>query len=331
MKKIYISALFLSLASFVFSQDDLLKMVNEGNDTNDDVFATFKTYKLCNSQTIETVKKGHMDYRIAHRFGNLYNTVSTDPLNDAAHNSFGLDNATDLRNSFDYGILNNLTVGIGRSRFREMVDASVKWRFLTQKQNFSIPVSVAFFGDVGYTTMISKQLYTGILKDFPTNEAHRLNYFAQLLIACKLSSKLSLQLMPSFLHRNYIKQSFDPKNELEDNNDIVSLGFCGRLKITKRTCLVADYYYNFSKFYQNNPFALQPKTGTQAFTPLSLGFEIETGGHVFSLFFTNASALIENNYIAYTTDSWGNAQVKFGFCISRTFSFVHKKAEEPAK
>ena len=325
MNKFYLSTLFFVLSSLIFSQDDLLKMVNEGNDTNDDVFATFKTYKLCNSQTIETVKKGHMDYRIAHRFGNLYNTVSNTALNDAAHSSFGLDNAADLRNSFDYGLLNNLTVGIGRSRYRETVDGSMKWRFLTQKENFKIPVSVAFFGDIAYTTMTSQQLYTGVLKDFPTNEAHRLSYFAQLLIACKISSRLSLQVMPSFLHRNYIKQNFDSKNEIEDDNNLVSLGFSGRLKITKRTCLVADYFYNFSPFYQNNPFAKQPKTGTQAFTPLALGFEIETGGHVFSLFFTNASALIENNFLPYTNDNWGNAQVKFGFCLSRTFSLINKK------
>lgn len=326
MKKIYLSAMFIGLTFVAFSQDDLLKMVNEGNeDSNEDVFATFKTYKLCNSQTIETVKKGHLDYRIAHRFGNLYNTVSENPLNEAAHSSFGFDVATDLRNSLDYGILNNLTVGLGRSRFRETVDGNVKWRFLTQKQNFKIPVSVAFFGDMAYTTMSTAQLYNGVVKDFPTEEAHRVSYFSQLIIACKINSGISVQMMPSYLHRNYIKQNFDATNSLEDVNDLVSLGFSARVKITKRTCIVADYFYNFSPFYQNNPFAQQPLSGVQAFAPLALGFEMETGGHVFSLFFTNASALIENNYLPYTTDNWGNSQVKFGFCISRSFSLVNKE------
>ncbi len=310
---------FCTLALLVnftgFAQDDLLSLVEDPKaEPSKKVFATFKTYKLGNGQTIETVKKRNLDYRIAHRFGSLYNTDAsiTDPLNTAAHNAFGFDAATDIRNSMDYGVTDNLTIGIGRSRQRELVDASFKWRVLTQTTDFKVPVSIALFGDMGYTTMKPDQIYNGIVKDFSTNEAHRVNYFAQVMIACKLSSWLSLQISPSYFHRNFIKQAVNKNNQKEDQNDIFSLGFGGRLKLSKRFCLVGDYFYNFAPYYQNNP---------DVFNPLSLGFEIETGGHVFSLLFTNATGLIENNFIAYTTDSWAKSQVKFGFCISRTFAF----------
>lgn len=295
----------------LFAQDDLLALVNEDNDKSEKVYATFKTYRLGNGQSIETVKKKHMDYRVAHRFGNLYNSTLANPLNESAHTAFGFDAATDLRNSLDFGLLDNLTIGIGRSRFNELVDGSVKWRFLTQTSDFKTPVSMAVFASAGYTTMKSAVLYGGILKDFKTNEAHRLNYIAQIIIACKITSGISLQLVPSYSHRNFIKQNINSNNDSEDTNDIFSLGFGGRIKLTKRMSIIGDYFFNFSPFFQNNP---------TAFNPLSIGFEFETGGHVFSLSFTNASALTENNFIPYTVDSWQKGQVKFGFCLSRTFS-----------
>jgi hypothetical protein len=312
MKKKLLLSLIL-VTNFVFSQDDLLSIVNEGNEKkHEKVFATFKTYKLGNAQTIETVKKNHLDFRISHRFGNVYNSaLEPNALNEAAHTYFGFDNASDIRWSFDYGVTDNITIGIGRSRFRETYDGSLKWKILSQTQDFHIPLSIALFTDVGYTSVKSDQLYAGIVKDFNTNDLHRFNYFTQLIIASKLTNWLSLEFLPSYLHRNFIKQSINSSNKAEDTNGLFSLGFGARIKLTKRMCIIGDYFYNFSPYYQNN---------TSAFNPLALGFELETGGHVFSMFFTNAPALIENNFIPYTTDTWSKGQVKFGFCISRTFS-----------
>lgn len=312
MKKIFLISI-LALSYIGFSQDDLLSIVNEDNkDKSEKVFATFKTYKLGNAQTTETVKKNHLDFKISHRFGNVYNSaLAPNALNEAAHTYFGFDNASDIRWSFDYGITDNITIGIGRSRFRETYDGSVKWRLLTQTGNFRIPVSIVLFADAGYTSAKSDQLYAGIVKDFSTNELHRFNYFSQVIIACKVNNWFSFEFLPSYSHRNFIRQSINVNNRAEDSNGLFSLGFGARIKLTKRLCLIGDYFYNFSPYYQNN---------TSAFNPLSLGFEIETGGHVFSLFFTNASALIENSFIPYTSDTWSKGQVKFGFCISRVFA-----------
>jgi hypothetical protein len=294
------------------AQEDLLSLVEDKKDeAPKKVYATFKTVRIGNAQTIETVKKKHLDFRIAHRFGNIYDANLKNPINETFQSFLGFDNASDIRISFDYGLRDNLSVGIGRSKFNKLADANLKWKILEQTTNFKVPVSIAFFTSVGYSHAPSQVLYSGIVKDFKTDELHRFNYFNQLIIASKLSDWLSLEVLPSYLHRNFIKESTNANNNASDVNGLFSLGVGGRLKFTKRLSLIADYFYNFSPYFQNND---------KAHNPLALGIEIETGGHVFSLFYTNASALSENNLIPYTSDSWAKGQVKFGFCISRTFA-----------
>lgn len=307
---IFILFLFAGLSSF--AQDDLLSLVDDGKDEKPQkVFATFKTYRLGNAQTTETVKKNHLDFRISHRFGNIYDKTVPNPINQTGQTWVGFDNASDIRNSFDYGLTENITIGIGRSKLNKMVDGSIKWRILQQTTNFKMPISLAVFGDVGYTHSPTSDIYNGIVKDFNTNELHRMNYFTQVIIASKLNDWLSVELLPSYVHRNFIKESVNPNNGSADENSFFSMGIGARIKLTKRVCLISDYFYNASPFYTNNPTAKNP---------LSFGVELETGGHVFSLFFTNAAGLIENNFVPYTRDSWENGQVKFGFSISRVFA-----------
>ena len=138
---------------------------------------------------------------------------------------------------------------------------------------------------------------------------NRFSYVYQVLIARRFGNRLSLQLNPTFFHRNYVS---DPNDE----NDAFLLGGGSRLKLTKRFALLADFYYNFSPYRQSNPDLYVP--------PLGLGVEIETGGHVFHLIFTNNPGIIENTYFAQSPDSYGKGQVKFGFNISRTFGLGKK-------
>ena len=303
-------AILMSLSSY--AQDDLLDLVKEEpkNVPPKSVYATFKTTKIVSGQTIETVKKRNLDFRVTHRFGNIYNSTSKNALNDAAHNAFGFDNASDIRISFDYGITDKLTIGIGRSKFREMNDATIKWRFLTQTENNKIPVSLCFYGNLGYTSMTTDNLYAGTIRT-KTKEAHRLQYLSQLLIAHKINGKISVQIMPTYLHRNFIKRQINTTNNKEDNNDLFSLGIGGRFKLSKSFALVADYFYNFSEFQKNNPMAF--------YNPLGVGIEIETGGHVFHINYTNASAILESNLLTTTNDTWTKGQIKLGFNISRWF------------
>jgi len=312
IKKIIIC--LASLLSFnSFAQDDLLDLVKEDpkNEPAKKVYATFKTTKIVNAQNIETVKKRNLDFRVTHRFGNIYNSSSTNALNEAAHSAFGLDNSTDIRMSFDYGITDDITIGIGRSKYREMNDATIKWRFLSQKENNKIPVSVCFYGNLGYTSMTTDNLYAGTIRP-KTNEAHRVQYASQLLIARKFNSWLSLQIMPTYIHRNFIKQQLNTNNGKEDQNALLSIGVGGRLKMSKRMALVVDYFYNFSEYQTNNPNAY--------YNPLGVGLEIETGGHVFHVNYTNGAAILESSLLTSTQDTWTKGQIKLGFNISRWFA-----------
>ncbi len=306
---LFIAAVIFSLNSF--SQEDLLSLVDEKDEGPRKVYATFKTTRIGNAQSIETVKKKHLDFKISHRFGNITDANQKNPLNYSAQNFLGFDNANDIRFSFDYGLTENITLGIGRSRMRHIIDGNVKWKILQQNSDFSMLVSLAFFSSTGYSHDPMKTIYGNIIKDFKSNELHRFTFFNQLIVACKLNDMISLELLPSYMYRNYIIESINSNNNAADVNGFFTLGFGGRIKITKRTSIVGDYYYNFARYYQNN---------ASVFNPLSLGVEIETGGHVFSLLFTNAPGLIENNYIPYTTDTWTKGQVKFGFSIARTFA-----------
>lgn len=314
LKKLTLFAALACLGPTAFSQDDLLGLIEDKKDEKPKkVYATFKTVRICNAQTIETVKRNHLDFRISHRFGNVYDGNLSNPINETFQTFLGFDAVRDVRFSFDYGLADNLTIGIGRSKMNKLLDGSVKWRILEQTSNFSMPISLAFFSSVGYTHAHTDDvaMYGGIVKDFETNELHRFNFFHQFIVASKLTDWLSLEVLPSYMYRNFIKENINTNNNTADVNGFFSLGIGGRLKLTKRMSLIGDYFYNFAPYYQNNP---------KVFNPLSLGIEIETGGHVFSLFWTNASGLIENNFIPYTTDTWTKGQVKFGFCISRTFA-----------
>ena len=298
-------------------QDDLLSMVETPEDNKPKrVYATFKTVKIGNAQTIETVKKNHLDFRISHRFGNLYDTLgsnATQRVNNTFQSFFGFDDIRDVRFSLDYGITDDMTIAIGRNQYNKLLDGSVKYRFLHQSSDFSMPVSVALFACMGYRHDRPEGVYGSFynVKPFATRDEHRFNYVTQLIIASKLNDYLSLELIPGYSHRNFILERVNPDNGASDQNGVLSIGFGGRIKLTKRLSFIGDYFYNTGAFYKNNP---------GVYNPLALGVELETGGHVFSMFFTNAAALTENNFLVYTTDTWTKGQVKFGFTISRTFA-----------
>ena len=287
MKK-FIFLVLLSVASQVsFAQDDLLNMLDNGPKKPEPVTATFKTSRVLNGHSIENVAKRHLDFRINHRFG---------LLNSGYDQFWGLDFAR-IRLSLEYGITDDLMVGIGRNNFgRKAWDYFAKYKILKQTNTNSIPVSISAFASAAVD--INKVEGTKTLSD-------RTTYTYQLLIARKFSESISLQLTPTMIHRNQVETS-------NLKNDIFALGIGGRIKITKRTSLNVEYFY-----------LLDPKKASNQSlqNSLSIGFDIETGGHVFQLHFTNSVGLIEKDFIAGTTNKWEKGEVGYGFNISRTFSF----------
>lgn len=282
--KFLLILLAFSLPATVFAQDDLLNMTADSNEVMVKS-ATFKATRIINGQSVENVGRNNLDFIISHRF---------ERVNQGFHEFFGLDAATN-RLGLEYGINDFLTVGVGRSSFEKTYDFFGKWRLLRQSTGArSVPVSVSAFGSYALKTVRSTPSLSA---------SDRSSYTGQLLIARKFTEALSLQVTPTVIHRNL-------PAIISDNQTVFATGLGGRIKVTKHTSMNGEYYYVFPNQiddrYTNN---------------LSFSYDIETGGHVFQLLFTNSFGMTERQFITETDGSWGDGDIHFGFNISRTFSF----------
>jgi hypothetical protein len=298
MKRFPIFIVFLIIPSFLFAQDDLMNLLDQNTPKEINyTTATFKSTRIMNGHSVEKMSPGQLDFRISHRFG---------PVNSGAYNFWGLDQSN-IHFSLEYGILKWLMVGVGRGSFDKTFDGFAKFTILRQSTGLrEMPVSVSAFSSVA-------------LKTYKPTDTERTNYFssklsysAQVLIARKFNQALSLQLTPSYVHRNLVPTELDP-------NDLFAIGAGGRLKLSKRISFNAEYY-----------LLLNPKTymSQQIYDPLSIGFDIETGGHVFQLLLTNSIHMIEPGFIGETTGSWGKGDIRLGFNISRVFNLNKEKKVE---
>lgn len=289
------------LAPGAFAQDDLMNLLNaDSARLTRPVTATFKGTRLINGHSVETVRGKSLDFLIQHRFGRL---------NSGAENFFGLDEAI-IRLGLEYGLSDRLTIGLGRSSFQKTVDMYAKYRLLRQSTGARrVPLSVTLFASNAIVTEPSLLNATGT-EYFSNRE--RQNYTFQALIARKFSERLSLQLMPTALKVG--------KVPLGGGEWVPALGVGGRIKLSKRVALVGEYYVV--------PAETRRPYGSH--NALALGFDIETGGHVFQLHFTNSRGMIERQFLTATTGTWGRGDVHYGFNLSRTFSFDKKARPQKA-
>jgi hypothetical protein len=289
----------------IYAQNlDSLMAAEESNTKLLPVTATFKTTRLVNLQTIEQVKQGELDFRITHRF------------DDIAGNSggittlYGFDNVTDIRIAFDYGVKDWWTVGFGRSKGayerRQIVDLNSKIKLVTQKQKGGAPISASLYFAAEIATMHTSSDMTSV-NYFKDNGFYRVNYVSQLLLARKFGSRLSIILSPTFVYRNLVNY--------KENNATFALGAGIRYKFTKRMGLIVDYFQTFDSY-------INSANGFRA--PLGVGIELETGGHVFHLLFSNNSGLLESQYITANKQDWAKGQFRFGFNISRVFTVAKR-------
>jgi len=286
--------ILICITTETFSQDstDLLSLVEKDKPKKEYVYGAFKSPRIIMSHSMEMLHPGVMDFRILHRFGRV---------NGGAYEFFGLDGPASVRLGLDYGITDDLTVGIGRSTFNKELDGFLKYRIIHQSTGpKSSPLSLIVVGGSTVTTLKWND---------PTRANYfssRVAYYGQAIIGRKFSEAISLQFIPSILHRNLVPTENDP-------NDLFATGVGGRIKISHRVALTFDYHYIIN---QNDKAPFH--------NPLSLGVDIETGGHVFQLHFTNSKGMNERAYLAATEYQWGNGDVFFGFNISRQFQ-IHKK------
>jgi opacity protein-like surface antigen len=282
------------------AQDSLLKLLDDSISANPRpsyITGTFKATHIVNMQTVESPAAGSLNFLIQHRFGQL---------NSGSYNFFGLDNAT-LRLGLDYGITDRLDIGAGRSSLNKTFDGYVKYKLLRQSDGTDrMPVTVSGFASISYYTLKFQE------KPY-LDDVYRLAYVGQLLIARKFSRIFSAQLSPTYLHYNLVPT-------VADKNDEFALGAGGRLKITKRMSINVEYNYLLP----------DQMVSTKVHNSFSVGWDIETGGHVFQLVFTNSQGIIESQYIGQTTGSWGNGDIYFGFNISRNFNITRHDKKKPA-
>lgn len=281
--KFKILIIFICFTYFGFAQDDLLSEIDVESESSTAVSSVFKGLKIINFESTKLVGKGGFYFVVSHRFGSVKNGFE---------NLFGLDEAVTHLN-FIYGLTEGINLSASRSSNQKIYELASKFRIIKQSERF--PFSV-----VGYTSVLAN---TALSTDnLPKLEfKHRLSYVAQLLISRKVNNKLSLQFTPTFFHDNYVA------NDFQDNSQF-GLIFGGRYKIGKRWSFNLEYgtHLNRAKnsLYNN---------------PLSLGFDLETGGHVFQLHFTNSQFMNANGVMGNSTGDWSEGDFYFGFNISRSF------------
>ena len=279
----------------LYGQDDLLKELDSlSEDRVEYTIATFKGSRLINGHSVEMRNKKVLEFLISHRFGRL---------NSGAYQLFGLDESN-IRLALEYGLTDRLNIGIGRSSFKKIFDGFLKYKFLRQSSGAeNIPFSIVGFANTIINTIRPLE---GETIDF----TERLQYTSQLLIARKFSDKLSFQLMPTIVHKNIVEK-------IADDNTIYVLGAGGRYKFTNSVALNLEYYYQF------NPL-MSPET----YNSIAIGFDIETGGHVFQLHLTNARSMIEQGFITENTGDFFDGDIHFGFNISRVFDLSPGKSKK---
>lgn len=285
-------AVFFAATAQVSSQDDLMDLFGEEEPKTEFAYASFKSTRICIGQSIENPPNGNLIFVVSHHFG---------AINQGFYEFFGLDQAT-TRIGFEYGINDWIAIGIGRSTLNKTFDGFAKIKILRQSSGArNMPVSVSYFGSTAINSLKWQD------PDRQNYFTSRMSYAHQILIARKFSNALTFQLMPTLIHRNLVETDVD-------ENDVFSIGAGGRVKISNRVSINAEYYY-----------LIPGQTADDYYNTFTIGFDIETGGHIFQLFATNGRGAIEEYYIPQSSGSWLNGDIHIGFNITRAFTIKKPK------
>lgn len=301
IKKFILTFSFLASTSYVMfaqSPDDLLNMVAEAP-KKEYTTATFKTTRLINFHTVEVLSRRSLDFRISHRFGDF---------NTGAYNAWGVDGGANIRLALEYCHGSRLMFGAGRTSGKKIADGFLKYRLLRQTtEGGGMPVSLTLFTSVYHTFLQNVQI-NGENKYQSVSD--RLSYCHQIMVGRKFSSRFSFQLTAAMVHINLVEK-------ITDKNDCFILGGVTRFKFAKRQAITLEYGYRLNK-YSKDKF----------YDSFGIGYDLETGGHVFQIHLTNSFGLTEDQYFMYTNSSWDNWGIRLGFNISRVFSLQRRNNGE---
>jgi hypothetical protein len=266
-------------------QDDLLASIDK-TDSTALVDAAFKGLKIVNFESTKLVNENEFYFIVSHRFGSIKNGLD---------DFFGLDFAN-TRLHFIYGFTDGFNMSIARSSFNKTYDISGKYRFAQQNESF--PVTLVGYSQIAFNTLLDEPV---LQREVTLGD--RVSFTQQLLISRKLNENISIQIMPTYFYEGYV--DYAP----QDNSQF-ALGFGGRVKLSNRFSLNLDYGWHLNRA-DGSPFV----------NPLSIGVDIETGGHVFQLHFTNAQPTFESGFLGNGVGDWGDGNIYFGFNLSRVFNF----------
>jgi len=278
------------------AQEDLLNELEQDVKMENYTIAAFKGLKVVNLESTKLAGKGDLYFIVSHRFGTVKNGFE---------DFFGLDNAV-TQWKLIYGINDGRNIGVARSSFLKKYGRHAKDRILRQEEN-GFPVTVVGYNLMTINTALDEDVYPNL--DF--ND--RLVYTSQLIVSRKVTDELSLLVSPTYIHENLatrstVVESDGETTSYDEKNNQFALGIGGRYKLTQRWSLNMDYGWhlnrNSNSIYKN---------------PLSIGVDLETGGHVFQLHFTNAQAMFEEGYFVQGQGDWGDGDFFFGFNLSRVF------------
>ena len=262
------------------------------------VLQSFKDTRVISTHSVETLPARKLDVRISHRFGDFAGDRGGWP------NFYGLETAADVLIGADYGISDNLTVGLNRTKgvgiFSRLINGSVKYRLLRQVRGKN-PISLAIVGEMSVTTLPRSSNPNSLLVF--ENFAHRFLYSSQVIIASVIGKKITLQLSPGIIHRNIVEDL--------DVNTFFNLGIQGKFQFNKGFAFIFDTTFIFRD---------TEELAADFFIPLGFGFEFDTGGHVFQVNLTNSSALASTDFIPNTNSDWLDGEFRLGFTISRLFN-----------
>jgi len=276
---IWLSILFTSL--FSFSQDK--------------IWNTFEGTRVLNNHSTDMLYRNHLEFIVAHKFGDMAGTFG------GISNFYGFDNLADVRIAFEYGVYNKLDIGFGRNKgvnlHTGVLDGYAKYRILQQDKEKSY-VNLTFVSSLALpyrkpaTDSTSEVFYQNILQRFI--------FTNQLLVSRKFSDRFSLQFNLGYNHRNLVNY--------QDKNGLFFGGVSSRFRFTQYMGVLVEYNHIFDRpseiNYQN---------------PLHFGLEFITGGHVFTIIFSNSKAVNENLFIPYTDSNWLDGSFRMGFSITRQF------------
>ena len=277
----------------------------------------FYSQKLINTKTVEVLRKGVLEFNVAHNFDDIAGEKG------GLKNFFGLDNSTDVRIGFQLGLSDKLNLVAARAKgffVTQQWELGLKWQLLRQMDNDpSHPLSLTMYVNDVVSTQTRSDRSLGETETSFQNFGDRHSQIIQLMMARKCG-KISLQLNPLFLHTNHVL-SYDQEN-------IFAFGGGIRLPLSKKIILLADYFHPFRSESTKDAFE---NDDSKLYDPFGIGLEIVTEGHVFHLNFTNAREILENRFIRKTVTNWGDGEYRWAFTISRNFVLFRdkKKAEMP--